>query len=246
MSSSNLFAVSNWARYARLVSFAALGAIALSFGPALMPASAEEDGDAGPEYAMQSALAAESLLLDATYANGRLIAVGEFGHIVLSDDRGATWRQAESVPTQATLTGVTFVGEEVGFAVGHADLIEGLERLKNSFNSYPLDRMAIAGAVASVEDEPHFRESCRRVIATREQLSTDLAALGFEVLPSAANFVFARHPRHDAGELALALRNRAILVRHFKAPRIDQFLRITVGTDSQCGQLVRVLGELLG
>lgn len=140
----------------------------------------------------------------------------------------------------------SLAGLRVGYAVGHADLIEGLERLKNSFNSYPLDRMAIAGAVASVEDEPHFRESCRRVIATREQLSTDLAALGFEVLPSAANFVFARHPRHDAGELALALRNRAILVRHFKAPRIDQFLRITVGTDSQCGQLVRVLGELLG
>ena len=119
----------------------------------------------------------------------------------------------------------SLAGLRVGYAVGHADLIEGLERLKNSFNSYPLDRMAIAGAVASVEDEPHFRESCRRVIATREQLSTDLAALGFEVLPSAANFVFARHPRHDAGELALALRNRAILVRHFKAPRIDQFLR---------------------
>lgn len=119
MSSSNLFVVSNWARRARLVSFAALGAIALSFGPALMPASADEDGEAGPEYAMHSALAAESLLLDATYANGRLIAVGEFGHIVLSDDRGATWRQAQSVPTQATLTGVTFVGENVGFAVGH-------------------------------------------------------------------------------------------------------------------------------
>jgi photosystem II stability/assembly factor-like uncharacterized protein len=119
MSSSNRSAVSSWAQRLRLVSFAALGAIALSFGPALMPAAAQEDGEAGPEYAMQSDLAAESLLLDATYANGRLIAVGEFGHIVLSDDRGATWRQAQSVPTQATLTGVTFVGEKVGFAVGH-------------------------------------------------------------------------------------------------------------------------------
>lgn len=140
----------------------------------------------------------------------------------------------------------SLAGLRVGYALGHPDLIAGLERVKNSFNSYPLDRMAIAGAVASVEDEPHFRESCRRVIATREQLSADLAGLGFEVLPSAANFVFARHPQHDAGELALALRNRAVLVRHFKAPRIDQFLRITVGTDAQCGQLVRVLGELLG
>jgi histidinol-phosphate aminotransferase len=140
----------------------------------------------------------------------------------------------------------SLAGLRVGYAIGHADLIEGLERVKNSFNSYPLDRMAIAGAVASVEDEPHFRESCRRVIATREQLSADLGNLGFQVLPSAANFIFARHPQRDAAELAAALRSRAILVRHFKAPRIDQFLRITVGTDSQCGQLVRVLGELLG
>lgn len=140
----------------------------------------------------------------------------------------------------------SLAGLRVGFAAGHAELIEGLERVKNSFNSYPLDRLALAGAVASVEDEAFFQESCRKVIATRETLVGRMRALGFEVLPSAANFIFARHPQRDGAELAAELRKRAIIVRHFKAPRIDQFLRITVGTDEQCAILIEALREILG
>ncbi len=139
----------------------------------------------------------------------------------------------------------SLAGLRVGYAIGHTDLIEGLERVKNSFNSYPLDRLALAGAVASVEDEAFFQDSCRKVVATRETLVSQMQALGFEVLPSAANFIFARHPQRDGGELAAALRQRAIIVRHFKQPRIDQFLRITVGTDAQCAALVAALGEIL-
>lgn len=139
----------------------------------------------------------------------------------------------------------SLAGLRVGFAAGHPDLIEALERVKNSFNSYPLDRLAIAGAVASVEDEAYFQDSCRKVIATREQLVTDMRALGFEVLPSSANFIFARHPQHDGAALTAALRQRAIIVRHFKQPRIDQFLRITIGTDAQCQTLVQALREIL-
>jgi len=139
----------------------------------------------------------------------------------------------------------SLAGLRVGFAIGHPDLIEGLERVKNSFNSYPLDRLAIAGAVASVEDEAFFQASCRQVVATREQLVAQMTALGFEVLPSAANFIFARHPGHDGAALAAALRQRAIIVRHFKLSRIDQFLRITVGTDAQCDALVAALREIL-
>jgi len=140
----------------------------------------------------------------------------------------------------------SLAGLRVGFAAGHADLIEALERVKNSFNSYPLDRLAIAGAVASVEDEAFFQESCRKVIATREKLVADMQALGFEVLPSAANFIFARHPQRDGAELTAELRKRAIIVRHFKAARIDQFMRITIGTDEQCGILVEALKDILG
>ena len=139
----------------------------------------------------------------------------------------------------------SLAGLRVGYAIGHPDLIEGLERVKNSFNSYPLDRLALAGAVASVEDEEFFQDSCRKVIATRETLVAQLQQLGFEVLPSGANFVFARHPQRDGAELAAALRARAIIVRHFKAARIDQFLRITIGTDEQCATLVAALGEIL-
>lgn len=136
-------------------------------------------------------------------------------------------------------------GLRVGYAVGDAALIEALERVKNSFNSYPLDRLAIAGAVASVEDEDYFRASCAQVIETRARLVADLQALGFEVLPSAANFIFARHPTRDGAELTAELRRRAIIVRHFKAARIDQFMRITVGTDAQCAILVAALREIL-
>ncbi|MDO8932116.1 MAG: histidinol-phosphate transaminase [Rhodocyclaceae bacterium] len=140
----------------------------------------------------------------------------------------------------------SLAGLRVGFAVGHPDLVEALERVKNSFNSYPLDRPAIAGATAAIADTEHFDQTRRAVIASRERLTQDLAQLGFEVLPSRANFVFARHPQRDGAELTKALRDRSIIVRHFRLPRIEQFLRITVGTDAQCATLAAALREILG
>lgn len=139
----------------------------------------------------------------------------------------------------------SLAGLRVGYAIGQAHLIEALERVKNSFNSYPLDRLALAGAVASVQDDVYFRESCARVIASRNTLVADLQALGFEVLPSAANFIFTQHPTHPGAELTARLRERAIIVRHFKLPRIDNFMRITVGTPEQCQALVSALREIL-
>jgi histidinol-phosphate aminotransferase len=140
----------------------------------------------------------------------------------------------------------SLAGLRVGYAIGHADLVEGLERVKNSFNSYPLGRLAIAGGVAAMEDGAHFERTRRAVMASREALVGNLAALGFDVLPSTANFVFARHPRRDAWELAQALRQRGIIVRHFRQARIEQFLRISIGTDAQCNTLVGALREILG
>jgi histidinol-phosphate aminotransferase len=139
----------------------------------------------------------------------------------------------------------SLAGMRVGFAVGHPGLIEALERVKNSFNSYPLDRLAIVGAVAAMEDSAYFAQCCNAVVATREQLSTELDTLGFEVLPSAANFIFTRHPLHDAAKLAAALRQQGIIVRHFKLPRIDQFLRITIGTAAECASLSQRLKQIL-
>ncbi|MGE5385226.1 MAG: histidinol-phosphate transaminase [Betaproteobacteria bacterium] len=139
----------------------------------------------------------------------------------------------------------SLAGLRVGFAVGHPELVEALERVKNSFNSYPLDRLAIVAATAAIEDAEYFELTRQAVIRTRERLVADLGKLGFEVLPSAANFIFARHPRRDAAELAQQLRQRAILVRHFKLPRIEQFLRISIGTDAECAALTAALSEIL-
>jgi len=140
----------------------------------------------------------------------------------------------------------SLAGLRVGFAMGHPMLIEALDRVKNSFNSYPLDRFAIAGAAAALEDKAYFEKTRDRIIRTRESLVRKLRELGFEVLPSVANFIFVRHPERDAVDLARRLRERSIIVRHFPLPRIEQYLRITVGTDEQCEVLVSSLAEILG
>lgn len=138
-------------------------------------------------------------------------------------------------------------GLRVGYALGHPDLIEALNRVKDSFNSYPLDRLAMAGAVAAMQDVAWFEQTCARVITTRQRMVAGLQARGFEVLPSAANFVLARHPGHDGAKLAAGLREQRVLVRHFRKPeRIAQFLRISVGTDAQTDALLGALDIVLG
>jgi histidinol-phosphate aminotransferase len=137
-------------------------------------------------------------------------------------------------------------GLRVGYAIGQAHLVEALNRVKDSFNSYPLDRFAQAGALASMEDRAHFESICTKVVATRTTLVAEMEELGFVVLPSAANFILARHPLHDGAKLAAALRESNIIVRHFSKPaRIAPFLRITVGTDSQCDMLLAALKAIV-
>jgi histidinol-phosphate aminotransferase len=140
----------------------------------------------------------------------------------------------------------SLAGLRVGFAVGQPDLIEALESVKSSFNSYPLDRLAIAGASAAMDDRAYFDRTRQAIIDTRERLVVELRTLGFDVLPSAANFVFARHPGYEGVALQAALRERKVLVRHFKNERTAQYLRITVGTDDECGELVKALKAILG
>jgi histidinol-phosphate aminotransferase len=142
-------------------------------------------------------------------------------------------RYANLLVCQTLSKSRSLAGLRVGFAVGQPDLIEALERIKNSFNSYPLDRIAIAGAAASFEDQAYFASTCQRVIDSRQALVTELQLRGFDVLPSAANFIFARHPQHDAAQLAAGLREHGVIVRHFKQARIEQFLRISIGTPEQ-------------
>lgn len=146
--------------------------------------------------------------------------------------------------TQTLSKSRSLAGLRVGLAVGHPDLIEALERIKNSFNSYPLDRIAIAGAAAAFDDREYFEATCQQVIESREVTVAGLQALGFEVLPSAANFVFARHPHKDAATLAAGLREQGVIVRHFKQARIAQFLRISIGAPEQNQALLDALASL--
>ena len=154
-------------------------------------------------------------------------------------------RHPQLLVTRTLSKSHALAGLRVGYAVGQPHLIEALNRVKDSFNSYPLDRFAQAGALASMEDHAWFESICARVVATRIRLVAAMEQMGFEVLPSTANFIFARHPAHDGAELAAALRERSIIVRHFSKPaRIAPFLRITIGTDAQCDALIAALKTL--
>lgn len=154
-------------------------------------------------------------------------------------------RYENLVVCQTTSKSRSLAGLRVGFAIAQAHLIAALEAVKNSFNSYPIDRFAIAAAVASFEDQDYFQEQCEKVIASREKLVDNLTELGFNVLPSKANFIFATHSLHDAAQLAEKLREQGIIVRYFNKPRINQFLRITIGTDEQNQRLVDTLKMLI-
>ena len=152
---------------------------------------------------------------------------------------------ANLVVVQTMSKSRALAGLRIGYALGDAELIEGLERVKNSFNSYPIDRLASAGAIAALGDHDYFARMCKQISVTRLALVQTLRELGFEVLPSQANFVFARHPACDAEDLQAGLRARHVIVRHFDHPRIDQYLRITVGTAEQCARLMQALQELI-
>ena len=139
----------------------------------------------------------------------------------------------------------SLAGLRVGYALGHPKLIEGLERIKNSFNSYPLDRIAQAAAKAAIEDTAYTRQCSDKIMATREKTTNKLKAMGFSVIPSQTNFVFCTHPKRSARDIQQQLRNRSILVRHFDARRIDHYLRISVGTDCEMEALIQALEEIL-
>ncbi|BBB89697.1 MAG TPA: histidinol-phosphate transaminase [Methylomusa anaerophila] len=139
----------------------------------------------------------------------------------------------------------SLAGLRVGFAMGHEDLIEGINRVKNSINSYTLDRVALAGAMASFADEEYFQNTRRKVIATREKTIFRLLEIGFTVIPSQANFIFISHPLTSAGDIYQQLREKGILVRYFNKPRIDNFLRVSIGSDEEMEYFLKALAEII-
>lgn len=139
----------------------------------------------------------------------------------------------------------SLAGLRVGYALGQPELIEGLVRIKDSFNSYTTDRLAQAGAEAAFRDTAYFKDTTAKIIATRGNSAVRLAELGFTVLPSSANFLFCTHPKADAAYLYEQLKSHNILVRHFGKPRIKDYLRITVGTEEEMDKLFEALEEIL-
>ncbi|MDX1400115.1 MAG: histidinol-phosphate transaminase, partial [Oceanospirillum sp.] len=140
----------------------------------------------------------------------------------------------------------SLAGMRVGFALGQPDLIAGLERVKNSFNSYPLDMLALASATAAIEDTAYFVQTVQQIMNDRDWTTEQLEELDFDVLPSSTNFVFARHNRVSGSDLMSYLRSKNILVRHFTKPGIENHLRITIGTRDEMQALVTALRDYPG
>ena len=146
---------------------------------------------------------------------------------------------------QTTSKSRSLAGMRIGYALGSETLISTLEAVKNSYNSYTMDAIALAVGEASIRDEAYFQDTCRKVAATRDRSADELRALGFTVLPSLTNFLFVTHPNKKAPDIFAALREKGIFIRYFKLPRIDDYLRITVGTDEQMDKLIAALKEIL-
>lgn len=137
-------------------------------------------------------------------------------------------------------------GLRIGYAIGNKALTEGLERVKNSFNSYTLDRMAQSAAVAAVNDAEYSRQMCGKIIQTRENTRTKLLEMGFSVLPSSTNFLFISHPDFTGRELLLKLKQQGILVRNFQQPGIENWLRVSMGADEEMAVFIAKLEAILG
>jgi histidinol-phosphate aminotransferase len=188
-------------------------------------------------------------------------ALNKQNRVLIVDEAYAAFGAESAVPhieefpnllTVHTLSkSASLAGLRVGFAIGSEELIEGLFRIRDSFNSYTLDRLALAAGAAAVSDRAYYDEINRKVTATRERTAAALTAMGFEVIPSKANFLFIRPGGNFRGkgyggaELFAALRDRGILVRYFNKPRISEYLRVSIGTGEDMDAFLKACGEIL-
>ncbi|MCR5053567.1 MAG: histidinol-phosphate transaminase [Lachnospiraceae bacterium] len=139
----------------------------------------------------------------------------------------------------------SMAGSRIGFAFGSKELIKALSDVKYSINSYTMDSVTIAAGYEAVKDRAYFKSCCDKVISTRERMKTELSALGFSFHDSKTNFVFAKHEKVPAEKIFNALKQKGIYVRYFNKPRIDEYLRISVGTDEETDELIKALKEIV-
>ena len=246
------------------ISYSFYPVYAQTFGVELVKIALEDDFSIDPDAYRQPC--SGIIIANPNAPTGMLLALSDIGKlanehpnaVIVIDEAYIDFAQANSageavsaislindfdnlLVTQTFSKSRSLAGLRVGMAFGNASLIEALTRMKNSFNSYPLDKLAQAGARASVLDTAYFEQTCQQVISLRESLVDDLNNLGYRVLPSNANFVFARPREGNASAVASALREQGIIVRHFDKPRINEYLRITVGTAAQHERLIEAL-----
>lgn len=138
----------------------------------------------------------------------------------------------------------SLAGLRVGFALGSAELIEGIIRIKDSINSYTVDRLAQAGAREAIKDDAYFQETRSKIIRTRERVAVSISKMGFHVIPSQANFIFIASPQYPGALLFQQLREQGILVRYFDKPKIDNFIRVTIGTDEEMDRFIDAVASL--
>lgn len=177
-------------------------------------------------------------------------------HVVVIDEAYVDFGAESCVPLVETYENLLVVqtfsksrsmaGARLGFAIGSKDLIEDLNRLKYSTNPYNINRLTMTAGIAALDAQDYYKNNCQKIMETRAYTTTELEKLGFTVVPSQANFVFAAHPDYDGGKLYRDLKQRGILVRHFTSQRISNYNRITIGSREQMELLIRTVAELLG
>jgi histidinol-phosphate aminotransferase len=140
----------------------------------------------------------------------------------------------------------SLAGLRVGYAMGNEDLIEGIIRVKDSINSYTVDRLALAGALEAIKDDDYFQETRSKIMKSRERVSSRLTEMGFKVIPSQANFIFIRSEQCSGELLFQWLREKGILVRYFNKPKIDNFIRVTIGTDTEMDCFLEAIKVIVG
>jgi histidinol-phosphate aminotransferase len=140
----------------------------------------------------------------------------------------------------------SLAGLRVGYALGNEELIEGIIRVKDSINSYTVDRLAVAGAREAIKDDDYFQETRSKIMKSRERVSARLTEMGFKVIPSQANFIFISSEQCPGGLLFQRLRAKGILVRHFNKPKVDNFIRVTIGTDDEMDCFLEVIKAIAG
>ena len=176
-------------------------------------------------------------------------------HVILIDEAYIDFGGISAVPLTAKYENLLVVqtfsksrslaGARLGYAIASETLINDLERIKYSTNPYNVNTVSAAAGTAALSEPEYYRENCRKIMETREYSAGRLKELGFEVIPSVANFLFVSNPKIDGKEFYLELKERRILIRHFDNPAITQYNRITVGTREEMDQLFAAIRDIL-